>query len=137
MPLEPSIRWLAIQRWRKELRAIGLVLALAAIAGFGVYLKMDRTVGEMEHIGTLETLHQSQGNTGSRFSVFFVHLPSNDVITVTPPEMTPFTEGARVRIFEATKESGRKSYAFMGYVDAASNPTIERDARKSGARPSL
>ena len=119
MPLEPSNRRLAIQRWRKGLGAIGLVLALAAIAGFGVYLKTDRTVTAVEHIGTLDTLHQSQGNTGSSFSVFFVRLPNNEVITVTPPETTPFTMGARVRVFEATKESGRKSYAFMGYVDAA------------------
>src|SRR6266853_6335026 len=110
MPLEMPNRWSVIQRWRKELGAIGFLVGLTAIAGLGVYLKTDRPVSTVEHIGTLETLHQSQGNTGSSFSVFFVRLPNNELVNVTPPEMTPFTRGARVRIFETTRESGRKSY---------------------------
>jgi len=125
MSLEPSIRWLGMQRWKKELSAIGLVLVFAAIAAFGVYRQADRTVDAAEQVGILETMHQSQGNTGSSFSVFFVRLPSNEVITVTPPEMTPFVKGARVRVYAATRESGRKSYAFVGYIDAASNPALK------------
>jgi hypothetical protein len=124
------------QRWKKEIGAIAFIGSLVAIASFGVYRQADRPVATVEYEGILESLHQSQGNTGSSFSVFYVRLPDKQLITVNPPELTPFKGGAHVRIYEVTMDSGRKSYGFRGYVDAASNSTVERDARKSSARPS-
>ena len=124
---ELSNRWVAMTRWKGELAAIALVVVFVGIAAYGVYQKTDRTIATLERTGILEALHQSQGNTGSNFSIFYVRLENNELVTVNPPEMTPFRKSARVRILEATKESGRKSYAYIGYVDAASNPTSERE----------
>jgi len=104
-----------------------------AIAAYSAYIMSDRSASIREYIGTLEALHQSQGMAGSRLSVFYVRLPNKELVTVTPPEMTPFLKGAQVRIVESTRESGRMSYSFAGYVDAASNNTVERDAQKQRA----
>ena len=116
MAFEALSFWPAMRRWGRELGAIGLVVGFIAILVFGVYLKTERPVATAEYIGTLEGVHQIQGNTGSNVSVFFVRLPNGELIRVTPPEMTPFTNGARVRVFERTGESGRKTYSFAGYV---------------------
>jgi hypothetical protein len=136
MPLAEMNRWLLIRGWSRHLGAVAVAATFVAIAAYTAYLKSDRSQSVKEYTGTLEALHQSQDITGSRLSVFYVRLPNTEVVTVTPPELTPFRKGARVRIVESTKESGRTTYSFGGYVDAASNNTVERDARKSGARPS-
>ena len=133
MPLTEVNRWLLIRSWSRHLGAVAVAAIFVAIAAYTVYLKGDRPASVKEYTGTLEALHQSQDITGSRLSVFYVRLPNEELVTVTPPELTPFRKGAQVRIVESTKESGRMTYSFGGYVDAASNNTVERDAQKQRA----
>jgi hypothetical protein len=111
-----------------------MVLAFVGIAVAGVYLKFDRPVAYEDRIGVLESLHQIQGNTGSSHSEFYVRLSNGEIVNVTAPAYTPFVKGREVRVVRSTTEAGRIGYAFGGYVDSASNTTVERDARKSGAR---
>jgi hypothetical protein len=135
MPLTEVNRWLLIRSWSRHVGAIAVAAILVAIAAYTVYLKSDRPASVKEYTGTLEALHQSQDVTGSRLSVFYVRLPNKELVIVTPPEFTPFRKGAQVRIVESTKESGRMTYSFGGYIDGASNSTVERDAQKQRASP--
>jgi hypothetical protein len=121
---------------RRELPAALLILSLVAIVVAGIYLKFDRPVAFEQQVGTLESMHQVQGNTGSNYSLFYVRLASGELVSVLPPEMTPFLKGRRVRVIQHTRESRRMGYAFAGYEESASNPTADTDARKSGARGS-
>lgn len=84
----------------------------------------------------LEALHQVQGAYGSQVSVFYVRLADGDLISVDAPALTPFTQGARVKVLEHIKESARKSYVFVGYLDPGSNPAAGSDALKTGVRSS-
>ena len=65
MALEALSFWPAMRHWGRELGAIGLVVGFIAILLFGFYLKAERPVATVEYIGTLEGVHQIQGNTGS------------------------------------------------------------------------
>ena len=121
---------------KRELPAALIILVFVAIVVTGIYLKFDRPAASDEHVGVLESLHQIQGNTGSNYSLFYVRLSNGDLISVLPPEMTPFVKGRSVRVIRSATESGRTSYTYAGYVESASNPTVDSDARKSGARGS-
>jgi hypothetical protein len=117
------------QLWREHLGAIGLGLLLVAVLTYAVVWRAEPITKTTERRGILDALHQGQGNTGSNVSFFYVRLSTDEMVTVTPPPMTPFKQGASVRILEVTKKSGRKSYAYLGYAEAASNTTPHADAR--------
>jgi len=120
---------MVLQLWREHLGAIGLGLLLVAILTYAFIWRGEPIAKSTERTGTLEGLHQGQSHTGSNTSFFYVRLGADELVTVTPPPMTPFKQGASVRVLEVTKESGRKSYAYVGYADAASNSTPHADAR--------
>lgn len=133
MPRAKVNRWLLIRSWSTQLGAVAVVAIFVAIAVHNISLKSDRSLSLKEYIGTVDALHQSQDWNGSRLSVFYVRLPNNELVSVTPPELTPFRKGALVRIVESTKKSGRMTYSFGGYIDTASNTTLEGDAQKQRA----
>jgi hypothetical protein len=105
-----------VRRRSKDALAIGLAMVFVAVALFGLYRKLDPTVAQAEHLGTLEALHQQQSNVGARIAVFYVRLATNEVVAVVPPELTPFRQGAKVRVVETAGESGLKRYTFIEYV---------------------
>jgi hypothetical protein len=114
---------------REHAAAIGVGLFVAAVVAYSVVRRTEPVAESAERTGVLESLHQNQGNTGSNVSLFYVRLGTDEVVIVTPPTMTPFRQGAPVRILEVTRDSGRKTYEYVGYAEAASNSTPHTDAR--------